>query len=97
MKEIFTLCLLCGVFITGCSDIKHSDNKNVLSDLNSNDIHNDRGFTKINDDVVCNEFGIAYYKQILKDRYGSKMYTPVYSDKFNGPITCETYKNIHKE
>lgn len=51
--------------------------------------------------VVCNEFGMAYYKQYVK---GDDIYTPVLvpyyisdneTDKADSPfITCEDYKKL---
>lgn len=40
-------------------------------------------------DVVCNEFGVVYYKSYIHG--GNYVYTPIFSDQPHPVVTCEEY------
>jgi hypothetical protein len=70
------LIFIIAILISGC-------NKSI------NEKENNNKGKFVFEEVVCNEFGVAYYKSKHYSYYYS--YTPVYDKDSSVPMTCEQY------
>jgi hypothetical protein len=93
MKQMKYIILACSFLFFGCSS-----DKVVYVDSNTGKaIPQKVKLQKFTQEVVCNEFGVAYYKS--SNECGNDIYTPVLTDNHNGfrqsnEVTCEEYEEL---